>query len=79
MVGALSEPVFVNLLRSPEIDSQPGGINYWVLKGLQIQALMKVILLKKLFYGCDDCYRAVIKIERRQLNRISFYFQAHIQ
>jgi hypothetical protein len=31
MVGALAEPVFVKLLRSPGIDSQPGGINYWSL------------------------------------------------
>ncbi len=38
----------------------------------------KVILLKKLFNGYYDGNRAVIKMKRRQSNRISFYFEAYI-
>ncbi len=34
-----TEPVFLNLLRSPGIDSQPDGIDSWLLKHLQIRAL----------------------------------------
>jgi hypothetical protein len=29
LLELLPEPEFVNLLRSPEIDSQPGGIDSW--------------------------------------------------
>jgi hypothetical protein len=29
--SSCSEPVFVNLFRSPGIDSQPGGIDSWAL------------------------------------------------
>jgi hypothetical protein len=42
----ISEPVFVDLLRSPEIDSQPGEIDVsesipGIHKSLQIRALIK--------------------------------------
>ncbi len=55
MHTAIAEPVFVNLLRSPGIDSRPGGIDsseliLGLLKHLQIRALSTT-----LYVLCMSC------------------------
>jgi hypothetical protein len=45
-----TEPVFVNLFRSPGIDSQPGEIDSWAPKRLQIRSLYTVAYFHRTFF-----------------------------